>query len=160
MSDAADKTLARVCYEAHRALMVSEGDHTLPNWDLISDWLRAQYVEAVRVASDESAGPVEVWRAWRDARVAEGWKHGPLWAPDRREDPSLVDSWQQVPAHWRVMDVLTIAIVRALRPSQRWPQSPLHVPFGVTPVELNKPAAVLTPIADATKKLKNKKPKE
>jgi len=108
--------IARVCHEANRAHCMNIGDHSQPTWDMAPEWQKRSAVAGVEAAlADPKRTPEASHEAWMEAKLAAGWKRGPVKAPDLKEHPCLVP-YDGLPDGHKVKDVLFLAVVGALRP--------------------------------------------
>lgn len=146
--------IARVCHEANRALcMAALDDHTKPSWESASEHIHASAISGVKKAlAEPDASPESMWAAWKEYKLADGWKLGPLYAPDLKEHPNLVDSYDMLPEGERAKDALFIAIVRTL--------SGAHEPLWFIPGDGSPPQRLPIDGADAVMVLGDKPAKK
>ena len=107
--------IARVCHEANRAYCMSIGDFTQPTWDMAPPWQRESAIEGVRAAvANPDRTPEDSHEEWMALKLSQGWKHGPVKAPDLKEHPCLVPH-DELPEEQQAKDYLFLAAVGALR---------------------------------------------
>lgn len=84
------KDIARVCYEANRALQVVQGS-PYPNvgWMLTHHAQREAAIEQVK-AVIEGRSAEQVHQAWMDDQIADGWTHGAEVSGLAKTHPCLV----------------------------------------------------------------------
>lgn len=110
------ESIAAVCHEANRAYCLVLGDGSQPAWQDAPDWQRESGVKGVqfRIENPE-APPSAQHESWMKQKEAEGWKHGPVKDPEKKEHPCFLP-YDALPPEQRAKDHLFSAIVRALAP--------------------------------------------
>lgn len=110
------ENIARVTHEANRALQHIHGDPApSPAWDDAPAWQRTGVLEGVQAAIG-GAQPWQLHHAWCAAKMADGWRYGPVKDPEAKTHPCMVE-YSLLPPEQRAKDVLFHAIVRALTSS-------------------------------------------
>ena len=88
----AARGIARVAWEANRALQAEDGDVYIDEpWDAAPEWrqqLCTATVGAVRAGLVQTAGQAHEF--WMTQMVMEGWRWGAEKDPERKRHPSLV----------------------------------------------------------------------
>lgn len=111
------EAIARVCHEANRAWCEASGDLSQKPWDEAPTWQRESAVAGVKFALENpDAPPSAQHESWYAAKIADGWKYGPVKDETKKEHPCLVD-YGDLPAFQRAKDALFQGIVRALAPA-------------------------------------------
>lgn len=106
--------MARVCHEANRAYCDGLGDYSQPSWDDAPDWQKISAIDGIafRIANP-GATPESMHSNWMETKLKDGWKHGPVKDPKKKEHPCMVP-YSDLPAAQRVKDELFSAIVDVL----------------------------------------------
>ena len=106
--------IAVVCHEANRAYCNEIGDHSQKPWQMADQWQRESIIKGVQFALENPTAPASAQHnAWLADKLNDGWKHGPLKDPKKKEHPCIVD-YDQLPLEQRLKDTLFKAIVNAL----------------------------------------------
>lgn len=106
--------IARVCHEAIRGCCEAIGDTTQKAWDEAEQWQRDSAVRGVEYAQANPAAPAcAQHEAWLADKLKDGWKHGPMKDPAKKEHPCCVP-YDQLPETERLKDALFKAVVTAL----------------------------------------------
>lgn len=107
--------IARVCHEVNRAYCEAMGDRSQLPWESAPEWQRSSTMNGVRYALEHPAStPEDMHRSWLDQKMREGWRHGPVKDPEKKEHPCILAYWQ-LPKEQRVKDHLFRAVVSALK---------------------------------------------
>jgi len=107
--------LARVCHDANRAYCLGLGDTSQESWDDAPEWQRRSAIDGVRYHLDNPGlGYWQGHERWRQFKESEGWTHGPVKDPAKREHPCLVP-FEKLPLEQQIKDKLFTSIVQALR---------------------------------------------
>jgi hypothetical protein len=108
-----NEQVARVCHETNRAYCESIGDHSQKSWEDAEQWQRDSAVKGVEFAlAHPDAQPADQHEAWVQDKLANGWNHGPVKDPVKKEHPCIVP-YHSLPAEQRTKDRLFVHIVRA-----------------------------------------------
>lgn len=107
--------IAKVAHEANRAFCQTLGDDMTPKpWEACSDAQRASIISGVLFRlNNPSAAPGAQHEAWRQAKIADGWKHGPVKDEAKKEHPNLVP-FTDLPLNQQLKDALFQGVVDAL----------------------------------------------
>lgn len=111
--------IARVVYEANRALQIEFADPAIPPappWEEASEEMRNSAVQGVEaILIGQVGSPEEAHLNWLQYKKAHGWTLGPVKDEGKKEHPLLVP-FRDLPEDARLKDALFYAIVSALRP--------------------------------------------
>jgi hypothetical protein len=108
--------IARVCHEANRTYCDCLGDHSQPQWEAAPAWQRESAIAGVRFhLANPTAGSEHSHNEWMRAKLADGWKYGPVKDPLKREHPCIVP-FLDLPPEQQAKDSLFLAIVHSLEP--------------------------------------------
>ena len=106
--------IARVAHEVNRAYCHAIGDDPQPAWSEAPDWQKNSLVEGVGFAlANPDATPSASHESWLRVKEADGWKHGPVKDPDKKQHPCFLP-YDRLSQEQRVKDHLFLATVRAL----------------------------------------------
>lgn len=114
------RLIARICHEANRVWCEAHDDHSQEDWIHAFDWQKESAIQGIGVALS-GATPEQQHQAWREAREADGWVHGPVKDPVAKTHPCLV-AYSQLPEMQKAKDALFGAIVRSLAGPLRFPK--------------------------------------
>lgn len=108
--------IAHVCHEANRAYCQELGDHSQPSWDGAPDWQRTSAINGVMFhIRNPNASASASHENWLKEKLADGWKHGPVKDPEKKEHPCCL-AFSDLPDEQQRKDFLFKAIVGALAP--------------------------------------------
>ena len=120
--------IARTCHEANRAYCLSLGDDTQLLWEEAPEWQRKSARKGVAFIMEVPDAPA--WaqhESWLAAKLADGWKHGPVKDAEKKEHPCCVP-YDQLPLQQQAKDHLFQGIVRAFaRPIGALGEGPVFV---------------------------------
>lgn len=106
--------IAQVCHEANRTYCALIGDTTQAPWNAADQWQRDSAIAGAKFAISNPTAPASHQHdAWVKDKLDNGWKHGPVKDPAKREHPCIVP-YENLPAEQRMKDTLFKAIVNAL----------------------------------------------
>lgn len=106
--------IAKVCYEANKALCETQGDESQPTWDDTPAWQKNSAVNGVKFhLLDHDAPASASHENWLKEKVEAGWVFGPTKDPEKKEHPCCVP-FDELPADQQLKDHLFKAIVGAL----------------------------------------------
>ena len=106
--------IAQVCHEANRAYCESLGDTSRPSWEDAPEWQQDSAKNGVQFHIDNpDSKPEDSHNNWMDEKVNNGWVHGEVKDPEKKEHPCLVPYFE-LPHEQQVKDALFIGVVRAL----------------------------------------------
>lgn len=107
--------IAVICHEANRAYCLAIGDSSQPHWEHAPDWQRASAVAGVEFRiKHPDATPESMHQSWMNQKVQDGWVHGLVKDPDKKEHPCMVP-YSELPKEQRIKDHLFAAIFDAVR---------------------------------------------
>lgn len=118
MTPSAPKTdiaqIAKVAHEANRSFCMTIGDVVQPMWESCSIDQRQSMINGVLFRiNNPRALPGAQHEAWRQSKVAGGWKLGPVKDEEKKEHPNLVP-FIDLPFNQQLKDHLFLGIVDAL----------------------------------------------
>lgn len=112
------KNIARVCHEANRAYCAALGDFSQPAWADAPDWQQASAINGVDFhINNPTASASASHDNWLKEKLADGWKHGPVKDPTKKEHPCCVP-FKDLPREQQLKDHLFRAVVHALTKQQ------------------------------------------
>jgi hypothetical protein len=118
-TDAEVENIARVCHEANRALCLTQGDLSQPEWDAAPDWQKQSAVEGVKF---HLANPHADGRQSHDklleSKLRAGWRFGEVKDAEAKTHPCCLP-YDCLPPGQRLKDDLFIAVVRGWANAQR-----------------------------------------
>lgn len=115
ISETAIDDIARVCHEVNRAYCEGLGDYTQAPWEDAPEWQRASARMGVDLHLRGDFGPEASHISWMKQKLEEGWTHGPVKDPGKKEHPCMVP-FDELPLEQQLKDHLFRAVVHALRP--------------------------------------------
>lgn len=105
--------IARVCYEANRAMQYILGEsHAAPPWDAADEHTRLGYLAGIVLAMD-GATAAQQHAAWVKYKKDAGWKYGPKVDEVAKTHPNL-RAYHLLPPRQHHKDRLFQAIVKTL----------------------------------------------
>ena len=108
--------IAKICHEVNRACCQAFDDNSQVPWKDAPQWQRdAALAGVVEVLQDPDLTPTKLHQAWMTKKLVDGWRHGEVKDPAKKEHPDL-RLFSQLPPEKRVKDHLFLAVVRALAP--------------------------------------------
>ena len=109
------EVIARVCWEANRALSLGVGDGIKASWDEVLQWQRDTVINGVIfLLANPNAGAEAHHDNWYKVKTQEGWTLGPMIDPFLKQHPRFL-LYNQLTAAQQARDHLVVAIVEALR---------------------------------------------
>ncbi|NDZ11490.1 hypothetical protein C7T35_01410 [Variovorax sp. WS11] len=106
--------IAQVAHEVNRAYCQSMGDNTVPEWSAASDHQRESILAGVDMhLANPDVEPAASHLAWFEAKLADGWVHGPVKNLEAKEHPCMVP-YEDLPPDQRAKDFLFRGVVHAL----------------------------------------------
>jgi hypothetical protein len=103
---------AMAAHEMNRVYCRALGDLSQDVWDVAPEWQRKSALEGVDGVF-AGAGPEQSHEAWCAAKIADGWKFGPVKDPEKKEHNCLVPYAELSPEH-RQKDHVFVAAVRTM----------------------------------------------
>lgn len=110
-----NETLARIAHEANRAWCEFNGDTSQPAWDDAPEWQRSSAINGMAFhRANPDAGDSASHDSWMAEKVAAGWVHGDVKAPDALPPthPCIVP-FDQLPPEQQFKDRLFRTIAHA-----------------------------------------------
>lgn len=106
--------IARTCHEVNRAYCAALGDLSQAPWEDAPAWQRTSAISGVEhhLANPDST-PADSHKSWLAEKERDGWKHGPVKDPEKKEHPCCIP-YEELPAEQRAKDYLFLAVVRSL----------------------------------------------
>ena len=106
--------IAKVCHEANRAYCAAIGDTSQVPWEEAPDWQKQSALNGVRYhLQHPGSTPADSHQSWLAEKERDGWKHGPVKDPEKKEHPCFVP-YEQLPKEQQAKYYIFLAIVRAL----------------------------------------------
>lgn len=106
--------IARVCYEANRALCLGVGDESQATWENAPDWQKGSAVTGVsKIARGEITGPEGSHESWMQEKLEQGWVYGKVKDADAKTHPCLVP-FAELPPYQQWKDHLFFSIAKTL----------------------------------------------
>jgi hypothetical protein len=106
--------IAKVCHEANRGYCAALGDPSQLPWEEAPEWQRQSAITGVKYHIDNpNSSPADSHMSWWEEKRRDGWKHGPVKDPVKKEHPCCVP-YEQLPKEQQAKDFIFLAIVRAL----------------------------------------------
>lgn len=107
--------VAKVCYDANRSYCASIGDHSQLVWEDAPEWQRSSAFKGVLFHFENpNASPSASHDSWLKEKIDNGWVHGLVKDPEKKEHPCIVP-FDQLPLEQQKKDILFKAVVDALR---------------------------------------------
>ena len=109
------KDVAQIAHEVNRAYCKALGDDSQVAWSEAPEWQIQSALSGVNMHMDNAnAGVEDSHNAWREEKLRNGWKHGPVKDAQKREHPCMVD-FADLSREQQVKDYLFRGVVHALR---------------------------------------------
>lgn len=109
-----DHDIARICHEANKAYCAALCDYSHKHWEDAPDWVKDPVLQGVRFHRANPEAPAEALHEnWLRAKLADGWKYGPIKDPEKKEHPCCLP-FHQLPLEHKVKDYLFKAICHTL----------------------------------------------
>lgn len=106
------ESVARAAHEVNRAYCLAIGDDLQPPWDEAPDWQKNSAVAGLEAVIN-GASPEQTHDSWRQFKLKDGWKYGPVKDAEKKEHPCMLP-YKQLPEEQRRKDALYIATVTAM----------------------------------------------
>jgi hypothetical protein len=107
--------IAQVAHEINKAYCESVGDLSQPSWEDAPNWQKTSAINGVQFHLDNpGASPSASHDAWMKQKTEEGWKHGPVKDPAKKEHPCYVP-YEQLPAEQKSKDYLFKQTIHSLK---------------------------------------------
>lgn len=105
--------IARICHEANRAVCVTNGDLSQPDWESAPDWQKASALAGVQFHIDTPyANAQRSHDQWLETKLRDGWRYGATKNPETKEHPCLLP-YHALPQGEKVKDDIFRGIVHA-----------------------------------------------
>lgn len=108
--------IARVCHEANRAVQIITGDANVNGeWMDVSIEVRWTAKNGVRAfLENEDMTPEKMHASWSEAKLLDGWTHGPIKDWDAKTHPCLLP-YDELPEGQRLKDRVFINVIKAFQ---------------------------------------------
>lgn len=108
--------IAKVAHEVNKAYCESIGDNSQTDWENAPDWQKSSAVNGVQFHLDNpNATPSASHESWLKQKTEEGWKHGSVKDPEKKEHPCFLP-YEQLPTEQKSKDYLFRQIIHSLKP--------------------------------------------
>lgn len=106
--------IARVCHEVNAAYCEALGDKSQPSWERAEGWQVDSAKVGVQFHLDNpAAGPEASHNSWLTQKKTDGWKHGKVKDPAKKEHPCIV-AFHHLPKEQQAKDFLFRQVVHSL----------------------------------------------
>lgn len=106
--------IAKVAYEAIRALSQIQGDYTLKGWDGLTPEARKPVIDRVMFRLEHRRDPISALHdQWQLQQLKAGWKWGTVKNVAAKEDPRIVP-FTTLPIEEQRKEMLFVSIVEAM----------------------------------------------
>lgn len=107
--------IARVAHTINKAYCESIGDHSQPDWENAPDWQKDSAIKGVEFhLANPDATPENSHESWLKQKEEDGWKHGPVKDPEKKEHPCFCP-YNELPVEQRSKDYLFRAVIHGLK---------------------------------------------
>jgi hypothetical protein len=108
--------IAKIAHEINKAYCESIGDHSQSDWENAPDWQKSSAVNGVNFhLENPNATPSASHESWLKQKTEEGWKHGSVKDPEKKEHPCFLP-YEQLPTEQKSKDYLFRQIIHSLKP--------------------------------------------
>lgn len=104
------EVIAAAAHNANRAYCLGIGDTSQPLWSAAPEWQRRSAILGVEGALKGNT-PEQSHESWLKHKRGEGWVHGPVKDPAKKEHPCMVP-YAELPAEQKLKDEIYLATVR------------------------------------------------
>lgn len=105
--------IAQLAHEVNRAYCQALGDDSQPAWAEAPQWQKDSALLGVELhTANPDAGPEMSHESWMKQKVADGWIHGSVKDPVKKEHPCLV-SFHELPKEQQAKDFIFRGVVHA-----------------------------------------------
>lgn len=112
-SDDTQEMICRVVHEALRAYGIGMGQKPLPTWNRAPKWMKKSTLDSVvSVFEDPDQTPGRQHRQWMEAKLADGWRKGPVKDGVKKTHPLMIP-FEELPAEEQRKDTILLALVRS-----------------------------------------------
>lgn len=111
--------IAQIAHEVNRALCVSFGDNSQPEWKDAPEWQVRSAVDGVNfhLNRTDEVSPEESHQNWYNHKLQDGWTYGPVKDVQTKTHPCMVPYADLSPQD-KAKDLLFSAVVRAATTNQ------------------------------------------
>jgi hypothetical protein len=107
--------IAYVCHQVNKAYCESIGDDSQKDWENSPEWQKLSAINGVNAhLLDPNLSPASSHELWMEEKRNDGWKHGFVKDPVKKEHPCFVP-YSELPIEQRTKDYLFKEVVRALK---------------------------------------------
>lgn len=108
--------IAIACHTLNKLWCETSGDMSQARWKDAPEWQRKSAVAGVEYhLAHPASKPSDSHNEWMKAKLADGWKYGPVKDADKKEHPSIV-SFEKLTVFQQRKDSLFLETVRAFEP--------------------------------------------
>ena len=108
--------IASVAHEMNRNYCKLLGDDTHQTWSRAPKWQKDSAIQGVTaIIENPDATPDDVYYAWRDSKISDGWKHGEVKDARKKTHPCILDKYEDLPIEEQIKDDLFSSIVKTLK---------------------------------------------
>ncbi len=105
---------ARAAHEVNRTFCEAIGDESQVAWHAAPDWQKKSAIDGVRHIQAHPDAPASTSHDnWLAEKRRDGWKHGPVKDPVKKEHPCMVP-FDELPDWQMAKDILFCATVRGV----------------------------------------------
>lgn len=105
---------AKAAHEANRKYCEAIGDYSQPDWEHAPGWQTDSAFAGVKfILANPDAGPDASHASWLQKKIEDGWKHGPVKDPEKKEHPCCV-AYDYLPESQKAKDAIFGAVVRGV----------------------------------------------
>lgn len=106
--------IAKICHDANKSLCETNGDNSQNVWEEAEEWQRESAIKGVEFAMANPDAPAHAQHdAWRDDKIANGWKYGDVKDADKKDHPCILPFYD-LPPYQQAKDFLFKSIVNSL----------------------------------------------
>ena len=107
--------VAKIAHEINKSYCESIGDNSQPDWDNAPEWQKSSAVNGVKFhLENPNASPSSSHESWMKQKTEEGWKHGSVKDPEKKEHPCFLP-YEQLPTEQKSKDFLFRQIIHSLK---------------------------------------------
>jgi len=109
---------ARAAHEVNRAYCLAIGDASQAAWEAAPQWQKDSAIAGVKGALAGNT-PEESHAGWLAQKIADGWTHGPVKDPEKKEHPCMMP-YDDLLKEQREKDLLFLRVVRSTALALGW----------------------------------------
>ena len=107
--------IAQVAHELNKAYCEANGDTSQQEWKDAPQWQKDSAINGVHFhLKNPAASPSASHDAWMKQKADDGWKHGPVKDPEKKEHPSFLP-YDQLPATEKAKDYIFRQTIHSLK---------------------------------------------